>query len=132
LAAEGSEGNANAEDAPADIAIDPQGAMQVIQATYPRFNGRQDWMTAMHHCHVLVDRDGVGWHELMAGVERYAAFVSAGGVSGSQYVMTPAKFFSGADKPWSQEWTPPPTKAQQRQESNIEAGLKWLAQSNDS
>jgi hypothetical protein len=88
--------------------IDPHEAFRLIQATYPQFSGRQDWLAAQHHCGVLIDRSEAQWADLTAGVERYAEFVNAGGVSGPQYVMTPAKFFSAADKPWAQLWDPPP------------------------
>jgi len=120
---------ATASDAQAGAPpVDPHEAFRRISATYPRFTGRQDWAAAVHHCNVLVDRQGIGWDDLIAGVERYAAFVSAGGVSGPQFVMTPAKFFSAVDKPWSQQWEPPPSKAQLRQDANVAAGLAFLAE----
>lgn len=108
-------------------AADPEEVFRLIQTSYPKFTGRQDWLTAAHHFRLLIDRDRIPSTDLTAAVERYAAFVAAGGVSGPQYVMTPAKFFSAADKPWQQSWTPPPTKAEAKRDSNIDASLTWLA-----
>lgn len=78
-----------------------------VQRAYPPFAGRQDWLSAEHYCRNLVEQHGESWQSLTAGVERYAAFVAAGGVSESRYVLTPAKFFSAADRPWTQPWAPP-------------------------
>jgi hypothetical protein len=44
---------------------------------------------------------------LLAGVERYAKHVRAKGSEGTQYVLSPAKFFSAADEPWKQAWPTP-------------------------
>lgn len=99
-----------------------------IRAAYPAFIGRQDWINAEHYCNQRVERDGVPWSDLIAAVERYRAYCDSGGVSGPQYVMTPGKFFSAADRPWMQDWRPPPTKAQAKQDRNISASQQWLAQ----
>ena len=82
-----------------------------IRAAYPRFLGRQDWITAAHHCQQRIDVDGLTWKDLQDAATRYAAYVAAGGVSGPGYVLRPAVFFSAADKPWTQSWElPPPAK----------------------
>ena len=81
---------------------------------YPKFSGRQDWLSAEHHWRRLVE-EGVDPAELLAGVHRYAAYIGAGGVSGPQFVVTPAKFFGAADRMWSQAWEPPPTPSEQRE-----------------
>lgn len=83
---------------------------QSIQAEYPKFSGRQDWITAIRAACNLVSEGEATPADLVAGVKRYAAYVAAGGVSEQRYVMTPAKFFTGADRPWRQEWQPPPKK----------------------
>lgn len=77
-----------------------------LQAAYPPCAGRKDWLTAEHHCRRLV-AEGATWEALAAGVERYRAFVAAGGVSSTAYVLTPVKFFADADRPWAQPWDPP-------------------------
>jgi hypothetical protein len=82
-----------------------------IKGAYPKFSGRQDWLTPLHLISGIVERGEATWAQLLEAVTRYAAFVAAGGVSGTQYVLTPAKFFGAADKPWSQDWDPPQSKA---------------------
>lgn len=91
----------------AGVEFDSRLSFEKLRLSYPKFSGRQDWINAEHHARLLVE-SGETWDSLQAGVERYAAFVAAGGVSEAKYVMTPGNFFSAADKPWLQPWTPPP------------------------
>lgn len=102
-----------------------------LKTAYPNFSGRQDWITAEHHCRLRLERDGLTWQQLQDAVSRYRAYCDSGGVSGPQFVMTPAKFFSGVDKPWAQEWKPPPNKAQVKQDKNISVAQRWLDRQND-
>lgn len=88
-------------------------AFERIQREYPNFTGMQDWINAEHHFRLRVE-EGETLSSLIAAVERYRKFVTNGGVSGPQFVMTPGKFFSGANKPWAQPWTPPPAKPKQK------------------
>lgn len=106
--------------------IDHHAKFEALQAAYPPFAGRQDWLTAEHHARRIVDLGRADWPALLAAVERYAAFAQAGGVSGPQYVLTPAKFFGSADEPWAQPWDPPPTKAETRLASNVAAAEEFL------
>jgi hypothetical protein len=99
-----------------------------IRSRYPAFTGRQDWITAEHHANQRIERDGLTWSDLHAAVERYRAYCDSGGVSGPQFVMTPGKFFSAADRPWMQDWKPPPSKAQVKQDRNISASQQWLVE----
>jgi hypothetical protein len=99
-----------------------------VKAAYPAFTGRQDWISAQAHANLRVQRDGLAWSDLLSAVERYRTYCDSGGVSGPQFVMTPAKFFSGADEPWMQLWTPPPSKAQVKQDKNISVSQQWLAE----
>lgn len=99
-----------------------------VKAAYPTFAGRQDWISAEHYANLRIERDGLAWSDLHAAVERYRAYCDSGGVSGPQFVMTPSKFFSGADKPWMQAWTPPPSKAQVKQDRSVSAAMQWLAE----
>jgi len=97
-----------------------------IKRAYPKFAGRQDWLTAQHACFQRIERDGCTWESLRESAERYARYCSAGGVSGPKYVITPGKFFSDADKPWSQNWDPPPTKADTRLSHNLTAAEEFM------
>lgn len=95
------------------------------QAAYPKFSGRQDWLTAEHNWNRRIE-DGEDPINLLKAVARYATFCAAGGVSGAQFVMAPGKFFGAADKPWTQPWDPPPSKAQSKQDANVSASIEWL------
>jgi len=101
---------------------------EILKRAYPEFSGRQDWIIAERSALQRIELDGVTWGELHRSVERYAAYCAAGGVSGPQYVMTPGKFLSAPDRPWQQGWAPPPGKGEVRRDTNIKAGLDWLAQ----
>lgn len=86
---------------------DTHADFEAIKAAYPKFSGRQDWINAQHHAHQRIDRDGTTWRQLLEAVKRYADYCAHGGVSGQQYVLTPAKFFSAIDQPWKQAWEAP-------------------------
>lgn len=77
-----------------------------IRENYPHKSGRLDWLGAEHHWRQRVE-EGVGLADLLAGVRRYRDYVAAGGVSGSQYVLGPEKFFQSRDRLWAQPWNPP-------------------------
>lgn len=94
--------------------LDYEHVFGTTKAAYPKFSGRQDWISAEHHWRIRID-DGAKPEDLLCAVRRYGAFVEAGGVSSPQFVLTPGKFFSAADKPWEQAWTPPP-KPETREE----------------
>jgi hypothetical protein len=98
---QGGEGRADAFDPKRD-----REAFEKIKTTYPKFAGRQDWITAEHYCHLRRD-EGDSWESLLAGVERYAKHVRSKNSEGTQYVLSPAKFFSAADQPWKQDWPIP-------------------------
>lgn len=86
------------------------GHWDLIRHAYPKFTGRQDWLSAQHHAQNLIDAGTANAEELLQGVERYALFCAKGGVSEARFVLTPSKFFSAADRPWRQEWQPPARK----------------------
>jgi hypothetical protein len=77
--------------------------MHAIRTTYPPPNGRCDWITGEKAARQIVLNDGVQWPDLIAGTQRYRAFIAATG----SYVMNPSKFFSAVDRPWSQPWDLP-------------------------
>ncbi|MEP7314255.1 MAG: hypothetical protein ABI859_16850 [Pseudomonadota bacterium] len=86
-------------------------AWDLVKAAYPKFSGRQDWLQPQHYAQRIVDSGDATWAQLEAGVKRYAAYVEAGGVSSTSHVLAPVKFFSAADRPWSQAWEPPTSLA---------------------
>ena len=96
------------------LAVPPPAAEAEIYAEwsatkplYPAFTGRQDWIVAERTACRLVAEGLATWEDLRAGFRRYAAYVSAGGVSDSRYVLTPGKFLTAEDQPWAQDWAPP-------------------------
>jgi hypothetical protein len=126
-----SEGNGGARPTPAQQTAadwsDGQlaDAFAAVRLSYPARTGRQDWITAEHHWRQRLDQ-GATPEQLLAGVERYAAFVTAGGVSGPAFVLGPEKFFGDRDQPWSQRWDPPLGKAETRLANNLNAADEFM------
>lgn len=85
---------------------DQHNGFETLKAAYPKFAGRQDWIQAEMCCRNRLD-DGETWLTLMAAVERFAAYCRAIGREGTNFVMSPGKFFSAADEPWKQPWDLP-------------------------
>lgn len=79
---------------------------QRVQKAYPPRAGRSDWLMAENYCRIRIE-EGSTWLELLDAVERYAAYVKAGGVSDTGKILAPTTFFSAADKPWKNTWAPP-------------------------
>jgi uncharacterized protein YdaU (DUF1376 family) len=97
--------------------------VQAIQAKYPETSGRVDWLGAERAMRKMVSSGEATWLELEAGVERYQRFCKATG----SFVLNPAKFFQAEDRPWSQEWKLPPTKAEKRLSSNVDVLRDFIA-----
>jgi hypothetical protein len=101
-------------------------AFAVVKSTYPKRTGDQSvWLLGERAWRERLD-EGVPAAELLAGVERFAAFVTAGGVSGPHAVMGPQKFFDRHAQNWAQPWDPPPTKADKRLANNLNAAEEFL------
>lgn len=81
-----------------------------VKSAYPRFAGRQDWINAEHACMNLIAHDGQTWDDLLDAATRYAAYCDATERTGTNFVMSPGKFFSAPDRPWLQPWDPPEPK----------------------
>lgn len=87
----------------------------VLQAKYPKA-ARADWIGAEKYARQLVADGEATWDQLEEAVGRYQRCCRAR----NREAMNPANFFSARDKPWSQEWPLPATKADSRLASNIE------------
>lgn len=109
-----------------DNAFSDYESFQRVKDAYPKFSGRQDWIQAQNACMNLVAEDST-WQSLLGAVDRYARYIRAKGSEGTQYVLSPGKFFTAEDRPWLQAWDPPLNKAEVRQARNISAGQEWLA-----
>ena len=99
--------------------------IEAIKSTYPPHAGRTDWISAEHHIRRHLEL-GASWEDLRAGVERYAAHVKAT----NRMVLNPARFFGDPDRPWSQPWPIPPSKAKKAQDTNVAAAQAWLERAN--
>lgn len=100
--------------------------VQRIKTTYPTGTYRKsDWLTAEREIRKRAE-EGVGWDEMLAGVERYARQVNACGWKGTQFVRTPTNFFR--DRDYTEPFPLPATKAEAKRDANIDASLTWLAE----
>lgn len=72
---------------------------------YPKRAGGNPKATAYKHWKARI-ADGAMADELLAGVQRYAAFIRATGKEGTEYVKQAATFF-GPDRHFEESWTLP-------------------------
>lgn len=116
--------------APEATASEPvEAAITAIRAAYPAGTYRQaSWLKAEHWIHQLVNERGVSPIDLLAAATAYGQQTQATGSSGTQFVMSPAKFFDPTCHEWRGPFTLPKTSGQIRQDENIAAGQAWLAQ----
>ena len=92
-----------------------------IRAKYPKAQ-REDWITAEKLIRKLIG-EGVSWSDLSDGVDRYQRLCKAT----NRMVLNPSRFFGDVDRPWSQEWPLPPTKADTRLAANIDVMQQFIA-----
>lgn len=100
-----------------------------LQAIYPAGTYRQsEWGYAERE---LSHREGEGesFAVMLAGVERYRAQCDAKGSTGTQFVMSPHKFFR--ERLYREPFPLPLSRAEQKLESNIDAARTWMAQAGE-
>lgn len=95
-----------------------------FRARYPDRAGDQGWRKAQRAAHARM-AEGHTPVEFIAGAERYAAFIAATEKTGTEFVKQ-ASSFLGPEKPFLLPWAPPPSKAQVRQDKNLDATQIWL------
>lgn len=100
---------------------------EVFKLIYPPRGGGNPWSKALKAIHARL-REGHTWPQILDGTRRYAAFVKATGKQGTEYVKHAATF-CGPDKSFLEAWALPATKAQVQQNTNVDAGLQWLRDS---
>jgi uncharacterized protein YdaU (DUF1376 family) len=86
---------------------------------YPRRAGAQPWERAAKAWQARI-REGHTPAEMLAGVERYKAYLRAGDGDGTRWVLAAANFI-GTEKHFQNPWDPPPTKAAARLAGNLSA-----------
>ncbi len=102
-------------------------AFGAVKHAYPAgIYPQSDWLLAERESHRRVE-EGAAWDEIRAGVERYARQCEAKGSLGTQFVLSPAKFFAGGPAPKFREPFPlPATKADTRLSGNISAAEEFM------
>jgi hypothetical protein len=99
-----------------------------FKLAYPDRAGDQKWRSALKAANARM-AEGHTPADFIDGAKRYAEHCRASGKLGTEYVKQAATFL-GPEKPFLLPWKPPRTKAERSQDSNIEAGLAWLEESN--
>ncbi|MDE2104102.1 MAG: hypothetical protein KGL39_43090 [Patescibacteria group bacterium] len=98
-----------------------------LQGIYPKRAGDQAWEKAARAVNARL-REGHTWSEILEGARRYAAYCQASESVGTQYVKQAASFV-GPDKHFLSAWSPPPSKAQLKQDANLDAARQWITES---
>lgn len=98
-----------------------------LKASYPAGTYRQsEWLLAEREVEKRLT-EGHGWPDLHAGVERYAKQCEAKYGIGTQFVLSPAKFFrSGPAPPFLEPFPIPATKADTRLAGNLSAADEFM------
>lgn len=99
----------------------PRGAMAKIRSLYPGVHLDVSWLQAERVIEQLLE-SGTPVAELVAAAGDYGMQQKARG--NMTHLFTPLNFFSKGI--WKGPFTIPKSKAEVQQDTNIEAGLKWL------
>lgn len=95
-----------------------------LRQIYPKRAGDEAWSRALKACSARL-KEGSSWDDMRAGAERYAHFCRFTGKIGTEYVKQSAVFF-GPDKHFLKPWDLPATKADVRQNANLDAAREFL------
>jgi hypothetical protein len=95
---------------------------------YPERSGDPDWRGAQKAANARI-REGHTPEQFISGAKRYAMYCAATEKLGTEFVKQAATFL-GPAKPFLLPWTPPVPKAARQLDSNISAGLAFLAGGN--
>lgn len=107
------------KNAPTD---DPQ--FLDFKLAYPTRAGDQGWRKALRAANARL-QEGHAWEEMIAGAKRYAEYIRSTGNEGTEYVKQAASFL-GPDKPFTNPWKSPNTKADNRLTSNLTAAQEFM------
>lgn len=105
-------------------ASDTPPEFEAVKAAFPKRAGSQPWPHALRACSARL-KEGHTWPDLLEGVRRYAAFCEATGKTRTEFVMQAQRFF-GPAKPFLEDWSPPPSKAQVKQDKTVDVSVRWL------
>jgi uncharacterized protein YdaU (DUF1376 family) len=100
---------------------------QQLQAAYPKGIYRQsEWLLVEKLANFHLEA-GVPFEVMLSGEQRYNAQCLAREIIGTQYVLSPVKFFDRETPQFADPFPLPKTKAETRQDSNVDAVATWLA-----
>lgn len=78
-----------------------------FRAAYPRRSGSHRWQDALNHYRARL-REGTAPADILTGAQRYAAYVRARGIEGSEHVLQAATFL-GKNRGFAEPWDLPKT-----------------------
>lgn len=115
-------------DPDSETGADPNHVVEQIRGHYPTGQYRDSaWLKASHFVARRLD-EGVGAEQLVDAAARYCDQQRARGKIGTEFVLSPAKFYELTD--WRGPFPLPPTKGELRQDENLAASQTWLEGSN--
>ena len=100
-----------------------------FKSLYPARSGDQPWSRALKAINARL-REGHQWSDFLEGATRYAAFCESVKRTGTEFVKQAATF-CGPDKAFLEDWTPPASKSELRQDKNIDEANAWLNAANE-
>lgn len=103
---------------------DPNRVIDQIRSHYPRGQYRDSaWLKAAHFVARRMD-EGIEPHELVDAAAKYSDQQHARGKVGTEFVLSPAKFFEADD--WRGPFPLPVTKADTRLANNLTAAEEFM------
>jgi len=96
----------------------------LLKSIYPKRSGDQKWHDARKAINARLT-EGHTWAEILDGAHRYADWCKATGKIGMETVKQAATFV-GPGKPFLDDFTPPPTKADTRLGANLSAADEFM------
>ena len=114
--------------------IDIESFADWIKSRWPSCGPKANFPQAARSAAGLIGSGKVTQEVLRARVDGYRAWCDGGGVSGPQYVALPQNWMNPnhPDLPahgWAVDWKAPPSKADQKLDATINAGLAFLRNS---
>ena len=105
----------------------PHGTLVKIRETYPAGTYRESaWLHAERWLGHLIE-DGTNPADLVAASAAYGMQQKAVGRLGTQFVLSPAKFFDPRESNWRGPFPLPKSKAEVTQDGNVATVQAWLA-----
>ena len=104
---------------------------QFLEATYPATSHGRNSANGWHQAQGLLGSGLVPSEAVLRDrLTRFRKFVDSGGYSGPNAVPSMRNWLdrNHPERYWARDWQPVPSKAQRRQDANVDAGLAFLEQ----